>query len=247
MFSAFRIWRIGQTAIKNPALPLSRNTFLLLVILGLVQWSNFAFSASSFARVPPAHDQSIRPTPELTPIPTWQTLDEPQVAADFDGDNKWDVAKAHRVGDQYEIILLLSSQLDPVTLSPSVRSGAFRLLARDVNEDGFEDIVVANPGAPHPQAAWLGDGKGGFSAADAERFDNHSDITGFPAYSRCTVPIQPDIWSESRSLVCEISTLAFVEPEATRNGFIRCRSTFPLIQNRHSTLTLRSPPLSLQF
>ena len=246
MSLAFRIWRIGQTVKKYPGHSLSMSAFLLLVTLGLMQWDSCAFAASDFARAAPSgHDQSFRHTPGLPLIPTWLTLGEPQVATDFDGDSKWDIAKARRVGDKYEIILLLSSQRDPVTLSPSVRLGALRLLACDINEDGFEDIVVSNPGAPHPQAAWLGDGKGGFSATDAERFDNHSGIAGFPTCSRCALPIRPDIWSESRPLVCEVPVPAFLESKAGRNGFVSGKSTFPLIHNRHSSLMLRSPPLPL--
>jgi hypothetical protein len=242
--SKFWISRINKATGKNPGPLRLKNIFFLLTILTLLQWNNFAISApDSELAAPPAQDQSFRPA-------LWETLNhsrqmpgESPVVTDFDGDNKWDIAKARLTGDQYEIVILLSSRSGPTALKPAVRLGGFTLLACDINKDSFQDIVVVSPAAAHPNAVWLGDGKGGFTAADLERFDNQFDIAGFPNYSSCTFPMQPDILIEFRHLVCEKPILAFIGFDLGPNGFVGSKSNIRLLQNGHFSLTLRGPPV----
>jgi len=84
-----------------------------------------------------------------------------------------------------------------------VRTAGFTLLACDINKDSFQDIVVVSPIAKHPLAVWLGDGKGGFAAADPDCFNNDFGSTATPRFDNGTFPSQQNLLIEPSSLFCE--------------------------------------------
>jgi len=98
----------------------------------------------------------------------------PFAIADFDGDNRPDVASVQAVGTvsnhtRYSIDFLLSSgQRETVELLAP--AGGLRLVSRDVNGDQFPDVVVTTAWAEHPVAVLLNDGHGHFTRSEPSAF-----------------------------------------------------------------------------
>lgn len=164
---------------------------------------------------------------------------------DFDGDNKADVAVGRVIGNQYGIVIHLSSRPDVMVLMTSARLAGFTLHACDINQDSFQDIVVTSPISPHPLAVWLGDGKGGFTAADETRFDNGYGLAESSRYNSRGFPLQQNLLTEPTRPVCEKPDLAFGDSGPERDGFITCKSILQPLRHDHFLLTPRSPPLYL--
>ncbi len=244
----FRAFRSAQVREKYPAFLHLNIASILIAFVSLLFYGSFAASAADVKDAAP-----ITSSPSICPQ-AWPSTFAPlavpggsRIVTDFDGDSKSDIARALYTRGQYEIVISLSTRSAPVALNPLLQMGGFRLIACDINKDGFDDIVVMNQAAMYPQAAWLGDGKGGFTPVDVDDFGNSFGIGESPVYSKCTFPIMPDIWNESRHLIGENPVFAFVNPEPERNGFIDHRSDIRPIQNQHLSLSLRSPPSLPQF
>ena len=98
----------------------------------------------------------------------------PFAIADFDGDNRPDLASVQAVGTissdtQYLINFRLSSGRRAAidVLAPA---GGLRLASRDVNGDEFLDLVVTTAWAEQPVAVLLNDGLGNFTRAEPSAF-----------------------------------------------------------------------------
>lgn len=219
---------------RKPGPFLQKKSVLLLLALCLLLWADVAVSASD-----PTYWEAL--------ISSRPMLGETPVVTDFDGDNKPDIANAHLIGNQYRIFVYLSSRSDAVTLSSLVQLAGFKLLACDINKDSFQDLVVTTPSAPHALAVWLGDGRGGFRAADQERFDNQFGFTASPAYNTCSYPSQQDLLTEPSRPVCEKPMLAFADLCLEQTGFISCNAIVQPLRNRYFSLTSRSPPVAVLY
>ncbi len=225
--------------------PFRRNNIVfLLLILCLLAWTNAALVASDSKS-----ENSSSPT--LSPgsahwdalLFSRQMLGEVPVVTDFDGDHKADIAKARLVGNQYQIIVHLSSRSEAITLDPLVQLAGFKLLACDINEDSFQDLIVTTPSSRHPLAVWLGDGEGGFRAADQKRFRCQFEFAASPRYNRCSFPAQQDLLTESFHPVGEKPGLALTNARLEPNGFISCNIVVRSLRSEHFSLTPRSPPV----
>jgi hypothetical protein len=210
----------------------------ILVAVCLLQCNHVAVSASDSKL-----QTGISQAPSF-PLAT-RMLGETTVVADFDGDNKEDVASACLIGSQYRIVIQLSSRSEATTLSLPVRFEGFTLLAYDINEDSFQDLVLTTSAAQRPLMVWLGDGRGGFRVADQEPFGNEFGFTASPRYDSCRFPLQQDLLTEPWRSVCEKPLPAFADLCLEREGFIRCNTNIHPIRNLHFSLTLRSPPADL--
>ncbi len=94
----------------------------------------------------------------------------PSAIADFDGDQRPDLANVSGVGDGssgsgYWIELQLSA-LGPRRIHLTAPSGGLAIEARDVNGDRMLDLVVRTARFGQPVAILLNNGRGNFSLAD---------------------------------------------------------------------------------
>jgi hypothetical protein len=230
---------------SEPILP--KLAVFLLLALCFLQWNGVAASRPD----PPskataaAVDLPSSLTYGETLAHPWQMLGQAAAITDFDGDNKADVAIGRVIGNQYGIVIHLSSRPDVTVLMTSGHLAGFTIRACDINQDSFQDIVVTSLTAPHPLAVWLGDGKGGFTAADETRFDNGHRLTQEPRYDGRSFPCQQNLLTEPTRPACEKPNLAFGDSRPERDGFITCKSIFQPLRHDHFLLTPRSPPVYL--
>jgi hypothetical protein len=127
---------------------------------GLWAWAVFAllFPLSGRASAAPAHVQAA----------SHFTI------ADFDGDNRPDLASVH-IGQsgfrntRYWIAFQLSGRSGP-TVSVMGPAGGLRITARDVNGDKFPDVVITTVWTNKPVAILLNDGLGNFKSANPSEF-----------------------------------------------------------------------------
>jgi hypothetical protein len=175
----------------------------------------------------------------------WQMLGGAPAITDFDGDAKADVAIGRLIGNQYGIVIHLSSRPGVTVLRSSASLAGFTLLACDINKDSFQDIVVTSPTALHPLAVWLGDGKGGFTAADQARFENSLGFNSSPKYGSHSFPFPQNFLTGPSRPVCEKPVLAFGDSGPGRNGFVTWKSILHPLRDDRFPFTPRSPPIYL--
>jgi hypothetical protein len=223
-----------------------KNAVFLLLALCIVQWVGVAASRSDSSSVLP--DFLVHPctlTHAEAIVYPWPMLGGALAIADFDGDDKADSAIGRLSENQYGIVIHLSSHPGVTVLRASAPPAGFALLAFDINKDSFPDIVVTSPTALHPLAVWLGDGKGGFTAADQTGFENACGLSTSPKYDRRNFSFQHNLLTEPSRPVCEKPVLAFGDSGPERNGFITSRSNLHALRNICFLLTPRSPPIDL--
>jgi hypothetical protein len=230
----------------EPILP--KIAVLLLLSLCILHWNGALASGSNSSATPPfSLDLPLPLAHEEALVNPWQMLGGAPAITDFDGDDKADVAIGRLIGNQYGIVIHLSSRPGVTVLRSSASLAGFTLLACDINKDSFPDIVVTSPTAPHPLAVWLGDGKGGFTAADQERFENDFGFNSSPKYGSRSFPFQQNLLTGPSRPVCEKPVLAFGDSGPERNGFITWKSILHPLRNDHFSLTPRSPPIYLSI
>jgi hypothetical protein len=88
------------------------------------------------------------------------------VLSDFDGDGTADLAVGRFDGHNYNIDILLSAERSNTLLSSGHIEPGFCLLARDVDLDNDQDLVLVNYTSLLPLAIWLNDGKAKFQQSD---------------------------------------------------------------------------------
>jgi hypothetical protein len=94
--------------------------------------------------------------------------------ADFDGDNRPDLAtvqagQSSALVTQYCIAFQLSSG-PRQTLGITALAGGLQITSRDVNGDDFLDVIVTTAWTNRPVAVLLNDGQGNFSASSPSAF-----------------------------------------------------------------------------
>lgn len=94
--------------------------------------------------------------------------------ADFDGDRRPDLATVQAGQDsswatQYWIAFQLSRR-SPQALGVIAPTGGLQITSRDVNSDGFLDVVVTTEWTNQPVAVLLNDGHGNFTASGPSAF-----------------------------------------------------------------------------
>ena len=96
--------------------------------------------------------------------------------ADFDGDNRPDLASVH-VGQsnstsaRYWIAFDLSGGSGQ-TVGITAPTGGLQITSRDVNGDTFPDVIVTTAWTNKPVAILLNDGFGNFTASDPAKFQS---------------------------------------------------------------------------
>lgn len=171
-------------------------------------------------------------------------LGETPAFADFDGDQKQDIAMARLSNNQYIIILWLSTRSQAAILNPSVQLTGFTVHACDINSDSSQDIVVTNATAMHPLAVWLGDGHGNFEIADQNLFENGFAFTESSEYQNNRLSPDQDILDESLDPTCGKIALAFEDPGLERKGFAAGRTRSCALCNFYIPTAPRSPPMN---
>jgi hypothetical protein len=227
---------------KHRISPREVKVFLPL-ILCLLLWNNITVSKSN-ANFAPPHSQI--PASYFTHRETrndhWPMPRKAPVFTDFDGDHRVDVATACLIGDQYGIVINLSSRAEVATLISSMPLEGFALLARDINKDSIPDIVVTNSTAAHPLAVWLGDGNGGFKSADQDRFENEFELTSSTRFESRSDPLTFDCISESSDPTCEKTPTSFQHLVPELNGFVCSQAALHRLWLGYFSLSPRSPP-----
>ncbi len=84
------------------------------------------------------------------------------IQADFDGDQKPDVAVGIAVGQGYVVQIQFSTERPSASLRLAGGVPGMRILSRDVNNDNDADLIVTSCTSLIPIAVFLGDGKGHF-------------------------------------------------------------------------------------
>ncbi len=87
------------------------------------------------------------------------------INADFDGDNKPDLAIGSSHGLGYLIEIQFSSPLEKTYLTPAGFGVGIRIFAYDIDRDSCQDLIVTSAASLLPIAVYLGDGKGHFQEA----------------------------------------------------------------------------------
>jgi hypothetical protein len=164
--------------------------------------------------------------------------------ADFDGDQKQDIAIAHLSQNRYNIVLWLSMRSQVAILIPSEHLAGFTVHACDVNNDSLQDIVVTNATAIHPLAVWLGNGHGSFEIADQNLFENGFAFAESSKYQNSQLPPDQDVLDESLDPACGKITPAFEEPGLERKGFVTGRTHSCALRNENIAAAPRSPPMN---
>ncbi len=223
--------RAVHTNIKS--FSLKSVSVLLLAAFSLLLAPSFVFSASPAL----SRTQTIV-YPGMMPgeIPAF---------ADFDGDQKQDIAVARLSDDRYQILVTLSTSAGAIILTPSVQIAGFTVHACDINGDRFPDIVVTNSVALHPIAVWLGNGKGKFKIVDPNFFENDCGFAESSGYQSRNLPLACDFLSESPHPVFEKTTPAFGVPLLERRGFLSFMAIYCASQNLCFYITPRSPPSNI--
>jgi hypothetical protein len=164
--------------------------------------------------------------------------------ADFDGDQKQDIAIARLSQNRYSIVLWLSTRSQVAILNPSEHLTGFTVHACDINNDSLQDIVVTNATAMHPLAVWLGDGRGSFEIADQNLFENGFAFTESSKYQNSQLPPDQDVLDESLDPMCGKIAPAFENPGLVRIGSITCWTHSCALRNVYITTAPRSPPMN---
>jgi hypothetical protein len=220
-----------------------RSTVLLLLTLCFAwRFSTAAVSAGPGPEVSGSPDLLRVLTQGGEPVFPWQPPGSALALSDFDGDHKIDIAVGSRTGNDYAIVIHLSSRSDKTILKSTHLPANSTLFVCDINKDSFSDIVVTSPLDVHPFAVWLGDGRGSFNAAEETRFSSSPRLRSSASYNRQCYSFQQDLLSESRHLDCSKQVFAFevLKPEAKR---CIAFAPFPhLRQADQSVVGPRSPP-----
>jgi len=82
--------------------------------------------------------------------------------ADFDGDNKPDIAIGTARGQSYHVEIRFTTRIPDALLELTPGDPGIQFFAYDVDKDNLPDLVVTSPASILPVAVWLGDGKGHF-------------------------------------------------------------------------------------
>jgi hypothetical protein len=183
-----------------------------------------------------SHMQSLGSSPGM--------LGEAPAFADFDDDQKQDIAIARLSNNRYKIVVLLSTRSQAAILNPSVHLTGFTIHAYDINNDSSQDIVVTDTTAMHPLAVWLGDGRGSFEIADQNLFENGFTFTESPKHQNNLLPPDQDVLDESLDPTCGKIAPTFEDPRLEQKGLVTCGTHSCALRNVTITTAPRSPPMN---
>lgn len=130
----------------------------------LTLWALWALSGACLAS-----ETAIPPTLQLPTAPSLR--DQGIAVGDLDGDSRPDLAIVRPEGlgpqgFQYRIELDLTTRAAPTFFSVSAERGGLRIFPRDVNGDGYLDLVITSAWSLAPVGVWINDGRGGFTEHD---------------------------------------------------------------------------------
>lgn len=83
--------------------------------------------------------------------------------ADFDGDQRTELASGKFIGRQYQIKIQFNNHKECLSFVPEFGTNEVLLTAIDVDHDGDNDLLVLTAESLRPIAVWLNDGHGNFS------------------------------------------------------------------------------------
>jgi len=165
------------------------------------------------------------------------------VLSDFDGDGTADLAVGRFDGHSYNIDIRLGAERSTFLASGHVEPG-FCLLARDVDLDNDQDLILVNYTSLLPLAIWLNDGKAKFQQSDRWSWLNLITTDHTCSADPKSLSGSPISLSENdRFPLNRPVTAFFAENLPPRNSITRqsqnlCSSVFL------SQPSLRGPPLS---
>ena len=207
-------------------------------------------SALAAAASTQTHSELFQPSPfselsRLLPTAGFRAAPgEVPAVADFDGDQKPDIAAVRLKGNQYQIVVWLSASSDIAILNSPVSLAGFAVQAYDINGDSFQDVVVTSSLGPHPLAIWLGDGKGEFRAADRSLYKTDSVLAQSTKIQTGASRSERDISSAPSRPLFDKTDLAFGDIRLDCRP-LRALNTVPRSnQNPAFFISPRSPPIS---
>jgi hypothetical protein len=169
-------------------------------------------------------------------------LEEAPAFADFDGDQKEDMAIARLSKDRYKIIVLLSMRSEAAVLNPSVQLTEFNIHACDINNDSHQDVVVTDAVAKRPLAVWLGDGQGNFEIADQNLYKNSFAFTEPSGYQNSQSSPDQDLADDFPRPAFGRTIFLIVNPELEWKGFVTLGTSFCTLRKAYVSIAPRSPP-----
>ena len=157
-------------------------------------------AAPAFPSATASHVAFACPTPPSAPF----------TFADFDGDRLPDLASVGPGGGDSSTarywIAFQFSRGPRSGIAISAPSGGLQISSRDVNGDGFPDVVVSTRWTRHPVAVLLNDGRGNFRVLlpqeYPEAFASPAEVWAAPDYRR--PDLSPALFSGSRSWTADL-------------------------------------------
>jgi hypothetical protein len=134
------------------------------------RWTVFVFCALWALSAPCLASET--PTSSASqPVAAAALWEQGGAIADLDGDGLPDLAIARAEGwgpkgFQYRIGLDLTTRAGPTSFSVSAEIGGLRIIPRDVDGDGYLDLVITSAWSLAPVGVWINDGHGRFTQGD---------------------------------------------------------------------------------
>jgi hypothetical protein len=217
--------------------------FALLTLL----LTGMPFAMSAPHQAPEIHS-SRNPLADLLNLKALQSArgmpGEAPAFADFDGDQRQDIAVARLGRDRYEIVVLFSLRSEVAVLNPRLPLAGFTLQARDINNDGFPDVIITDALASQPLAVWLGEGQGKLEVFEQNPHEsNFGPLASSRSQSDRISPDQ-DLLDEFPDPACEKTADFFGDPGFERKGFILYHPDSCTLRKAYVSIAPRSPPES---
>jgi hypothetical protein len=189
----------------------------------------FLLTGTPFTLSAPYQDSAIPSSPNLffrlSPVQplgsSMGMLGGSSAFADFDGDQKQDIAIARLSRDQYRIVVLLSTRSQVAILDPSMQLSGFTIHACDINNDSLPDIVVTDATPMHPLGV---------------------EFTESSTYQNNRLSPDQDALDESPDPLCAKIAPAFEDPGLEQRGFVTHWTNPHALRNAYFTVGPRSPP-----
>jgi hypothetical protein len=175
---------------------------------------------------------------------SWSRSSSTSVLSDFDGDGAVDLAVSRFDGHGYNIDILLSAERSSTLSASGHIEPGFCLLARDVDLDNDEDLVLVNYTSLLPMAIWLNDGKARFQQSDRWSWLNLITTDHTCSANSKSLYGSPISLSENDRFPLNRPVTAFFAEKLPPRNSIACQCHNPCSLVFLSQPSLRGPPLS---
>jgi len=165
----------------------------------------------------------------------------PSVLADFDGDQKLDLATlGPDKADESPLIAVEFGTTKSPVFTFLIRGAGNRLRARDLDGDNDRDLVLETAFRV-PLAVWINDGAGNFQQGNLESFRfqlSHDDPASIGSADAFGFPLRGGECSRRNALVSDTSVCG---PQLARATLL-AKPFAPLLVSNHHDIWTRGPP-----